>query len=117
MSWFKRSDKKIVTPTKDKKETPDGLWYKTPKGDLIETKVLEQNNFVTPDEGFHTRIGSKQYFEIIFDTNKYQTIAPELQPGDPLTFEDTKKDILDGIFAFIRPVITSTDGLCVAIAK
>ena len=91
MSWFKRSDKKIVTPTKDKKETPDGLWYKTPKGDLIETKVLEQNNFVTPDEGFHTRIGSRQYFEIIFDTNKYQTIAPELQPGDPLTFEDTKK--------------------------
>ena len=91
MSWFKRSDKKIVTPTKDKKETPDGLWYKTPKGDLIETKVLEQNNFVTPDEGFHTRIGSRQYFEIIFDINKYQTIAPELQPGDPLTFEDTKK--------------------------
>ena len=91
MSWFKRSDKKIVTPTKDKKETPDGLWYKTPKGDLIETKVLEQNNFVTPDEGFHTRIGSRQYFEIIFDTNKYQTIAPELRPGDPLTFEDTKK--------------------------
>ena len=91
MSWFKRSDKKIVTPTKDKKETPDGLWYKTPKGDLIETKVLEENNFVTPDEGFHTRIGSKQYFEIIFDKNKYQTIAPELQPGDPLSFEDTKK--------------------------
>ena len=64
MSWFKRSDKKIVTPTKDKKETPDGLWYKTPKGDLIETKVLEENNFVTPDEGFHTRIGSKHILRL-----------------------------------------------------
>jgi acetyl-CoA carboxylase carboxyl transferase subunit beta len=91
MSWFKRSDKKIVTPTKDKKETPDGLWYKTPKGDLIETKELEAHNYVTPKEGYHTRIGSKQYFEIIFDKNKYQTIAPELESGDPLSFEDTKK--------------------------
>ena len=42
-------------------------------------------------KGFHTRIGSKQYFEIIFDKNKYQTIAPELESGDPLNFEDTKK--------------------------
>jgi acetyl-CoA carboxylase carboxyl transferase subunit beta len=91
MSWFKRSDKKIVTPTKDKKETPDGFWYKTPEGDIIETKELEKHNYVTPKEGFHTRIGSKQYFEIIFDKNKYQTIAPELESGDPLDFEDTKK--------------------------
>ena len=91
MSWFKRSDKGIVTPTKEKKETPDGFWYKTPKGDIIETTELEKNNYVTPEEGFHTRIGSKQYFEIIFDKNKYQTIAPELESGDPLVFEDTKK--------------------------
>ncbi|MDB4710381.1 acetyl-CoA carboxylase, carboxyltransferase subunit beta [Flavobacteriales bacterium] len=91
MSWFKRSDKGIVTPTKEKKETPDGFWYKTPKGDIIETTELEKNNYVTPEEGFHTRIGSKQYFEIIFDKNKYQTIAPELESGDPLNFEDTKK--------------------------
>ncbi len=91
MSWFKRSDKGIVTPTKEKKETPDGFWYKTPKGDIIETTELEKNNYVTPEEGYHTRIGSKQYFEIIFDKNKYQTIAPELESGDPLNFEDTKK--------------------------
>ena len=91
MSWFKRQVKGIVTPTTQKKETPDGLWFKTPSGEIIETKVLENNNFVTPKEGFHTRIGSKEYFNIIFDRNKYQTIAPELESVDPLIFEDKKK--------------------------
>ena len=91
MSWFKRQVKGIVTPTTEKKETPDGLWFKTPSGEIIETKELENNNFVTPKEGFHTRIGSKEYFNIIFDRNKYQTIAPELESADPLIFEDKKK--------------------------
>ena len=67
MSLFKRSVKGIVTPTKEKKETPDGFWYKTPSGEIIETKELEENNYVTPKEGYHTRIGSKEYFKIIFD--------------------------------------------------
>jgi len=91
MSWFKRQVKGIVTPTTQKKETPDGLWFKTPSGEIIETKELEKNNYVTPKEGFHTRIGSKEYFNIIFDRNKYQTIAPELESADPLIFEDKKK--------------------------
>jgi len=91
MSWFKRQVKGIVTPTTEKKETPDGLWFKTPSGEIIETKDLENNNFVTPKEGFHTRIGSKEYFNIIFDRNKYQTIAPDLESADPLIFEDKKK--------------------------
>jgi len=91
MSWFKRQVKGIVTPTTQKKETPDGLWFKTPSGEIIETKELVKNNFVTPKEGFHTRIGSKEYFNIIFDRNKYQTIAPELESADPLIFEDKKK--------------------------
>ncbi len=91
MSWFKRQVKGIVTPTNEKKEAPDGLWYKTPSGEIIETKVLEENNYVTPTEGYHSRIGSKEYFSIIFDKNKYQTIAPELESGDPLKFVDTKK--------------------------
>ena len=46
MSWFKRSVKGIVTPTKEKKETPDGFWYKTPSGEIIETKELEENNAI-----------------------------------------------------------------------
>lgn len=91
MSWFTRKNKGIVTPTTEKKETPDGLWYKTPNGEIIETKVLEENNFVTPTEGYHVRISSKEYFNILFDDNKYKELDAELKSGDPLDFEDTKK--------------------------
>lgn len=91
MAWFKRKQKGVVTPTKEKKETPDGFWVKTPSGDIIETKELQKNNFVTPKEGHHTRIGSKEYFEIIFDDNKYKELNADLESGDPLGFEDTKK--------------------------
>jgi len=91
MSWFTRKMKGIVTPTKEKKETPDGLWYKTPEGEIIEKKELEANLFVTPTEGFHERIGSKAYFAIIFDNNKFKELDKDLSSGDPLKFEDTKK--------------------------
>jgi acetyl-CoA carboxylase carboxyl transferase subunit beta len=91
MAWFKRKDKGVVTPTTEKKEAPDGYWYKTPEGEIIETKALKENAYVTPNEGFHTRIGSADYFEIIFDDNKYQELDTDLESGDPLSFEDTKK--------------------------
>lgn len=91
MAWFKRKDKGVVTPTTEKKEAPDGYWYKTPDGEIIETKALKENSYVTPNEGFHTRIGSADYFEIIFDDNKYTELDTDLESGDPLEFEDTKK--------------------------
>lgn len=91
MAWFTRKDKGVVTPTTEKKEAPDGYWYKTPEGEIIETKALKDNSFVTPKEGFHTRIGSSAYFEIIFDENKYKELDVDLESGDPLEFEDTKK--------------------------
>ncbi len=90
MAWFKRKDKGVVTPTTEKKEAPDGYWYKRPEGEIIETKALKENSYVTPNEGFHTRIGSADCFEIIFDDNKYQELDTELESGDPLSFEDTK---------------------------
>ena len=91
MSWFTRKMKGIVTPTKEKKETPDGLWYKTPNGEIIDTKVLEANHYVTPTEGYHERIGSAEYFEMIFDDNKFKELDKDLKSADPLDFEDTKK--------------------------
>jgi len=91
MSWFTRKMKGIITPTKEKKETPDGLWYKTPEGEIIDAKELEENLYVTPKEGYHERIGSAEYFEIIFDNNKFKELDKDLESGDPLEFEDTKK--------------------------
>jgi acetyl-CoA carboxylase carboxyl transferase subunit beta len=89
--WFKRKLKGIITPSTEKKETPDGFWYKTPTGDVIEKTELKNNFYVTPKEGYHVRIGSKEYFEIIFDDNEFTLIAENLKPVDKLNFSDKKK--------------------------
>jgi acetyl-CoA carboxylase carboxyl transferase subunit beta len=90
-AWFKRKDKGIQTPTEDKKDTPKGLWYKTPSGKIIDTEELKKNLYVSPEDGYHVRIGSKEYFEIFFDDNKFKELNESLTSKDPLKFEDTKK--------------------------
>lgn len=91
MAWFKRTDKGIQTPTEEKKDTPKGLWYKTPSGKIIDTDELKKNLYVSPEDGYHVRIGSKEYFEIFFDDNKFKELDSKLSAKDPLKFEDTKK--------------------------
>lgn len=90
MTWFKRKDKGILTPTELKKETPDGLWFKTPTGKIIHMRELRNNAYVCPDDEYHVRIGSKEYFEILFDDNQFKELDPEMISGDPLKFIDTK---------------------------
>lgn len=90
MAWFKRKQKGILTPTAHKKETPDGLWHKTPKGKIIHTKDLQENAYVSPEDGYHVRIGSKEYFELLFDNHEFQELSPELVADDPLQFVDIK---------------------------
>jgi len=91
MAWFKRTDKGIHTPTEEKRDTPKGLWYKTPSGKIIDTDELKKNLYVSPEDGYHVRIGSKEYFEIFFDDNKFKELDAKLAAKDPLKFEDTKK--------------------------
>ena len=91
MSWFKRKEKGITTSTEEKKDTPKGLWYKSPTGKIIDTEELEKNFYVSPEDGYHVRIGSKEYFEILFDDNKFKELDAGLTSKDPLKFEDTKK--------------------------
>jgi acetyl-CoA carboxylase carboxyl transferase subunit beta len=90
MSWFKRKDKGIQTKTAEKKDIPKGLWYKSPTGKIVDTKELEQNFYVSPEDGYHVRIGSKEYFEILFDDNLFKELDTKLESKDPLKFEDTK---------------------------
>ncbi|MEQ8365012.1 MAG: acetyl-CoA carboxylase, carboxyltransferase subunit beta [Cyclobacteriaceae bacterium] len=91
MAWFKRQEKGINTPTEKKKEAPDGLWYKTPSGNIIHMRELRNNAYVCPDDDYHVRIGSKEYFEILFDKNDFKELDKDLSSGDPLSFVDTKK--------------------------
>lgn len=90
-SWFKRKDKGIQTLTEDKKDVPKGLWYKTPSGKVIDTDELKENYYVSPEDGYHVRIGSAEYFEILFDDNKFKELNKNLTSKDPLKFSDKKK--------------------------
>ncbi len=91
MSWFKRVSEGITTKTKEKKPTPDGLWNKCPRCKTItpHKDLIEAHN-VCPSCDFHYRIGSKEYFELFFDDNKFKELDESLISGDPLGFTDTK---------------------------
>jgi acetyl-CoA carboxylase carboxyl transferase subunit beta len=90
MAWFKRSDKGILTPTEAKREVPDGLWFKSPAGKIVHTRELKNNAYVVPEEDFHVRIGSAEYFEILFDSNSFTELDETMESADPLNFVDTK---------------------------
>ena len=90
MAWFRRTEKGIQTQTSEKKDTPQGLWYKSPTGKIVDTEQLAENFYVSPEDGYHVRIGSKEYFEILFDDNSFSELDKKLKSKDPLKFEDTK---------------------------
>ena len=91
MAWFKRKEKGITTATEDKMDIPKGLWYKSPTGKIIDAEELARNLFVSPEDGFHVRIGSEAYFDILFDNNEFVELDKNMTSKDPLHFVDTKK--------------------------
>ena len=94
MVWFKRKDKKVVTETKDKKEIPEGLWYKCPKCKVVVTTDEHQENlWVCKNCNHHERVNSVEYFNLLFDEGKFTELDANMTSGDPLEFEDTKKYI------------------------
>ncbi|MAO71258.1 MAG: acetyl-CoA carboxylase carboxyl transferase subunit beta [Flavobacteriales bacterium] len=92
MGWFKRIKKGVTTETNQKKEIPEGLWYKCPKCKTIITSEQHQlQYYVCNNCNHHHRINSKEYFEILFDKNKFTELDPNMRSKDPLKFEDRKK--------------------------
>ena len=91
MAWFTRKEKGINTPTELKREAPDGMWHQcTECKHVIQSKEHIQNAWVCPECNYHTRIGSLEYFQLLFDGDSFDEIAPNLESGDPLSFIDTK---------------------------
>ncbi|MEC5157488.1 acetyl-CoA carboxylase, carboxyltransferase subunit beta [Chryseobacterium sp. MP_3.2] len=88
--WFKRKTQNITTSTEDKKDVPKGLWHQTPTGKIIEHEELKANNYVSPEDGFHVRIGSTEFFSILFDGNQYTELDANVESVDMLQFKDTK---------------------------
>lgn len=91
MSWFKRVKEGITTSTDDKKAVPDGLWHKCPRcKKAFTTADHEANTFVCPNCNYHDKIGSIDYFNILFDNREYKELFDNIKPTDPLEFVDTK---------------------------
>ncbi len=88
--WFKRKKQNITTSTEEKKDVPKGLWHKTPTGKIIEAEELKANNYVSPEDGFHVRIGSREYFDVLFDDQKFEELNANVESVDMLKFKDTK---------------------------
>jgi len=91
MSWFSRIAKGIITPSSDKKEVKEGLWYKCPECKKIVTSQDHAKNFWVCECGFHERISAKDYFSFLFDDGKYSELFANIVSADPLQFVDTKK--------------------------
>ncbi len=89
--WFMRLRKGILTSTADKKETPEGLWSKCPECNYIcTTNELKENLFVCPKCNYHHRIGSEDYFEILFDNKEFTPLYENIRSKDFLGFTDLK---------------------------
>ena len=91
MSWFKRQKAGINTKRSDQIDVPEGQWAKCPVTDeIINKRVLEENALVFPGSGYHMRMSSREYFELLFDDGIYDLYDTDLQPVDSLEFIDRK---------------------------
>lgn len=90
-SWFRRIKKGILTKTSEKRETQEGLWTKCPECNYISTFAeLKEQLYVCPKCGYHHRLNSSQYYEIIFDNNEYTELFGNIHSKDFLGFTDLK---------------------------
>lgn len=115
MSWFKRLKEGIQTATKNKKETPDGLWHKCVRcGEMTTIKELKEQLYICPKCDYHTRISSTEYFDIIFD-GKFTRLFDDIKSVDILEFSDIKsyKSRLDDAYKKTK----LNDSMSVAVGK
>lgn len=92
LGWFRRMKEGITTKTAEKKEIPEGNWYKCPScKTVIASQEHEANLWVCPHCDHHERIGSKEYFDILFDDGKFRELQAKMTSANPLEFKDTKK--------------------------
>lgn len=90
-NWFQRITKGIQTDTKQKKETPDGLWHKCSEcKETYTIDILENNLNVCPKCQHHNRINAKEYFAFLYDNGQFEELFPNIKPKDFLEFVDVK---------------------------
>ena len=116
MGWFKRLKDGIQTATRNKKEAPEGLWHQCVRCKEASTmKELRENFYKCPKCNYHTRIGSYDYFDLLYDDQEYGLLFEELRSKDMLQFTDLKPypDRLADAYKKNRV----TDAITVAVGK
>ena len=109
MGWFKRIKEGITTETHEKKETPDGLWYKCPKcKHIVTSEDHKKNLYCCINCNHHDRIGSNEYFSILFDKNKFTELDSNMTSLDPLNFKDKSLSFIFLILVIIGGSFFST---------
>ena len=109
--WFRRKKQNISTPTEEKKDLPKGLWHQTPTGKIIENDELKANQYVSPEDGFHVRIGSEEYFNILFDEGKFKELNVGVRSIDILKFKDTEAKSKTGLKDSVRNAMGKVNGV------
>ncbi len=90
-TWFKRIKKNILTSSKEKKDVPDGLWFKCPGCKKTSTvNEIKEHLWVCPNCNHHNRIDAEEYFEIIYDEGKAEHLFENIVSKDQLGFVDLK---------------------------
>ncbi len=77
-----------ILTTESKREVPDGPWFKSPRWQNCAYLGVERITlYVVPEEDHHVKIGSKEYFEILFDNNEFTpTFDANMESADPLVY-------------------------------
>jgi acetyl-CoA carboxylase carboxyl transferase subunit beta len=90
-TWFKRIKKNILTSSNDKKEVPDGLWFKCPGCKKTSTvNEISEHAWVCPNCNHHNRIDAAEYFDIIYDNGATELLFEQIVSKDQLGFVDLK---------------------------
>ena len=91
-TWFKRIKQGILTSTKEKKDVPDGLWFRCPGCKKTSTiDEIRDSFWVCPSCNHHNRIDAEEYFEFLYDEGVYELLFDNIVSKDKLGFVDLKK--------------------------
>lgn len=90
-TWFKRIKQGILTSSKEKKDVPDGLWFKCPGCKKTSTiNEIRESLWVCPNCNHHNRIDAAEYFDIIYDEGEVELLFENIIATDKLGFVDLK---------------------------
>jgi acetyl-CoA carboxylase carboxyl transferase subunit beta len=90
-TWFKRIKQGILTTSKDKRDVPDGLWFKCPSCKKTSTmNELKENLWLCGGCNYHNRIDAAEYFNFLYDGGEYEELFGNIVSKDFLEFVDLK---------------------------